>query len=134
MTLSIHFDFGAAHFTSMLHHFFFFTQASQPITTVSELLEAGKEAHEHPTLNLLPEIQTPPPEEPAPTPSELNVPCTENSSPQDAPVLSIDTLTPPPEADPSVREGFVKDPGKSGILCKSIQGFEDCRSICCTAS
>ena len=46
---------------------------------------------------ILPEVQTPPPEETPPTQLEVLVP--EVSPSQEAPVLSIDTLTPPPDAD-----------------------------------
>uniref|UniRef100_A0A3Q1EBY2 Nuclear receptor binding SET domain protein 1b n=1 Tax=Acanthochromis polyacanthus TaxID=80966 RepID=A0A3Q1EBY2_9TELE len=94
-------------------------KASQPVTSVSESSGSDKNAHDHPSLNLLPEIQTPPPEEiVAPTPSELHIPSTENPSPQDAPVLSIDTLTPPPEVEPSLSEGLVKDNGSAPVLEK----------------
>lgn len=89
----------------------------QPVTPVSETQGSEKDAHDQPSLNLLLEIQTPPPEETAATPSELQIARTENSSAQDAPVLSIDTLTPPPEADPSQSEGFVKQPGKAAFFC-----------------
>ncbi|XP_053188161.1 histone-lysine N-methyltransferase, H3 lysine-36 specific, partial [Scomber japonicus] len=90
-------------------------KASQPITSMSEL--PVSDTQHPPSLNLLPEIQTPPPEEiPVTTPAELQIPSTENTSPQDAPVLSIDTLTPPPEAEPSLAEGPVKDDGKAPLL------------------
>lgn len=98
-----------------------FSQPSQPITSMPEPAGSDKDAHDHPSLNLLPEIQTPPPEEIAATkPSELQIPSTENTSPQDAPVLSIDTLTPPPEADPSLSEGLVKETGKAVFVCVSL--------------
>ncbi|XP_033954395.1 uncharacterized protein nsd1b isoform X2 [Pseudochaenichthys georgianus] len=72
---------------------------------------------DHPSLNLPPEIQTPPPEEiPTTTPSELQIPNTENTSSQDAPVLSIDTLTPPPEADHLLSEGLAKGNGSAPVL------------------
>ncbi|XP_010770333.1 microtubule-associated protein futsch-like isoform X7 [Notothenia coriiceps] len=72
---------------------------------------------DHPSLNLPPEIQTPPPEEiPTTTPSALQIPNTENTSTQDAPVLSIDTLTPPPEADHLLSEGLVKGNGSAPVL------------------
>lgn len=90
-----------------------FSQDTQPVTSPSEPPGSDSSAHDHPSLNLLPEIQTPPPEEiAAAMPSELQIPSTENTSPQDAPVLSIDTLTPPPEADPSLSEGLVKGSGE----------------------
>lgn len=98
-----------------------FSQANQPIIPESEPLGLNKDAHDHPSLNLLPEIQTPPPEEIAATPTELQIPCTENTCSQDAPVLSIDTLTPPPEVDPALSAGFVKDPGKAVFLYRSLQ-------------
>lgn len=99
-----------------------FSQVTQPITPVSEPPGSVKDTHDHPSLNLLPEIQTPPPEEiAATTPSELQIPSTENTSPQDAPVLSIDTLTPPPEADPLLSEALVKDTGKTVFVCLSLQ-------------
>ncbi|XP_022618390.1 histone-lysine N-methyltransferase, H3 lysine-36 and H4 lysine-20 specific-like [Seriola dumerili] len=94
-------------------------KAAQPITSMSEPPGSDTNAHDHPSLNLLPEIQTPPPEEiVATTPSELQIPSTENTAPQDAPVLSIDTLTPPPEAEPSLSEGLVKDSGNAPLLEK----------------
>ncbi|XP_041657198.1 histone-lysine N-methyltransferase, H3 lysine-36 specific isoform X2 [Cheilinus undulatus] len=93
-------------------------KATQPVTPTSELPEYEKDTHEHPSLDLIPEIQTPPPEEIAATPSELQIPSTENMSTQEAPVLSIDTLTPPPEADSSTSEGLVKDNGNAPVLGK----------------
>ncbi|XP_023268850.1 uncharacterized protein LOC111659982 [Seriola lalandi dorsalis] len=94
-------------------------KAAQPITSMSEPPGSDTNAHDHPSLNLLPEIQTPPPEEiAATTPSELQIPSTENTAPQDAPVLSIDTLTPPPEAEPLLSEGLVKDSGNAPLLEK----------------
>lgn len=98
------------------NHSVLFPQASQHITSMSEPPGLDANAHDHPSLNLLPEIQTPPPEEvtATTTPSELQMPSTENTPSQDAPVLSIDTLTPPPEAEPSLSEGLVvKDNGES---------------------
>lgn len=90
-----------------------FSQATQLTMSMSKPLVSDNSAHEQPSLSLLPEIQTPPPEEIAETtPSELQIPSSENTSPQDAPVLSIDTLTPPPEADPSLSEGLIKDNGE----------------------
>uniref|UniRef100_A0A3Q1JQ02 Histone-lysine N-methyltransferase, H3 lysine-36 specific n=1 Tax=Anabas testudineus TaxID=64144 RepID=A0A3Q1JQ02_ANATE len=88
-------------------------KATQPITSMSESLGPDKNAHEHPSLNLLPEIQTPPPDDiaAATTPSELQIPSAENASPQNAPVLSIDTLTPPPDIEPSLSESLIKDNG-----------------------
>ncbi|XP_076835587.1 histone-lysine N-methyltransferase, H3 lysine-36 specific [Brachyhypopomus gauderio] len=47
-------------------------------------------------LNLLPEVQTPPPEEISKTPPTIeSIPC------QEGQVMTVDTLTPPPEAVPS---------------------------------
>lgn len=88
-----------------------FSRVVQPVTTTSDLA-LDKDAHQHPSLKFIPEIQTPPPEEITPTQSELKIPSTENS--QDAPVNAVDTLTPPPETDSSLSEGFVKSTGKPG--------------------
>lgn len=94
---------------------------------MSEPLGSDKDTHDHPSLDLLPEIQTPPPEEiAATTPTELQIPSTENSSPQDAPVLSIDTLTPPPEADPSLSDGLVKDTGKALFVFVDLSVHLNC--------
>ncbi|XP_030601999.1 histone-lysine N-methyltransferase, H3 lysine-36 and H4 lysine-20 specific isoform X2 [Archocentrus centrarchus] len=94
-------------------------KASQPISSISQPSHSYKSAHDRPSLNLLPEIQTPPPEEiTAATPSELQIPCTENTSSPDAPVLSIDTLTPPPEAEPSLPESIVRESGSAPVLEK----------------
>ena len=59
---------------------------------------------------ILPEVQTPPPEETPPTPSE--VPGPEDSPSQEVSALSVDTLTPPPDAE-TVRapESSVTDEG-----------------------
>ncbi|KAK0138513.1 Histone-lysine N-methyltransferase, H3 lysine-36 and H4 lysine-20 specific [Merluccius polli] len=66
---------------------------------------------------ILPEIQTPPPEEILPTPSELEVRKTENSPSQEASVLSIDTLTPPPEAETlQSTDSLIKDDGSVSLL------------------
>ncbi|XP_031695506.1 uncharacterized protein LOC116377886 [Anarrhichthys ocellatus] len=78
-------------------------------TAMSEPPGSDSSTQDPPSVNLVPEIQTPPPEEiAATTPPELQIPSTENTSPQDAPVLSVDTLTPPPESDLSLSEGIVK--------------------------
>lgn len=88
-----------------------FPQAVQPVTATSDPLALDKDTREHPSLKFIPEIQTPPPEEMAPAQSELKIPSAENS--QDAPVDTVDTLTPPPETDSSSPpEGFIKNPGK----------------------
>lgn len=86
-------------------------QAAQPVTTASDLLALDKDTHEHPSLKFIPEIQTPPPEEMTPPQPELKIPSTENS--RDAPVETVDTLTPPPETDSSLSEGFVKNAGEA---------------------
>lgn len=90
-----------------------FCQVAQPVTnaTTSDLLPVDKDTLQHPSLKFLPEIQTPPPEEAPPSQPELKIPSAENS--QDAPVDTVDTLTPPPETDSSLSEGFVKDTGKA---------------------
>ncbi|XP_068457235.1 uncharacterized protein nsd1b [Clinocottus analis] len=92
---------------------------TQPILAMPEPAESDNSAHDQPSVNLLPEIQTPPPEEiAATTPSELQIPSTENASRPDAPVLSVDTLTPPPESDLSLSEGLVKATGDVPVLEK----------------
>lgn len=105
---------------------------------MSEPPGPDKNAHEHPSLNLLPEIQTPPPDDiaAAPTPSELQIPSTENTPPQDAPVLSIDTLTPPPDVEPLLSEGVVKHNGEAmfGCLLENIYGQDNCRLIFCRST
>lgn len=103
-----------------------FSQATQPINTTADPPLSDKDAHDndahdHPALDLLPEIQTPPPEEVTlTTASEVQVSSTESSSSQ-APVLSIDTLTPPPEVEPSLStertETLVKDEGEALFVC-----------------
>lgn len=85
-----------------------FSQVVPPVSTTSDLA-LDKDAHQHPSLKFVPEIQTPPPEDVAPTQSELKIPSVENS--HDAPVGAVDTLTPPPETDSSLSEGFVKTTG-----------------------
>lgn len=85
-------------------------QVVPPVGTTSDL--ALDKEHQHPSLKFLPEIQTPPPEESTPSQSELKMPCAENS--QDAPGSAVDTLTPPPETDSSLCEGFVKTTGEPG--------------------
>lgn len=86
---------------------------------MSEPLGSDTNARDQPSS--LPEIQTPPPDDPgATTPSELQLPSTENTSSQDAPVLSIDTLTPPPEAEASPSEGLVKDDGEEVNLYQHL--------------
>lgn len=88
-----------------------FSQVNQPVSAASDLA-LDKDAHQHPSLKFIPEIQTPPPEEIPAAQSDLKIPSTENS--QDAAVNAVDTLTPPPETDSSLSEGFVKNAGKPG--------------------
>ncbi|XP_069565693.1 histone-lysine N-methyltransferase, H3 lysine-36 specific isoform X2 [Brachyistius frenatus] len=90
-------------------------KATQPVTSMSE----PSDENQHPPISLLPEIQTPPPEEvPTAMPAELQIPTADSMPTQDAPVLSIDTLTPPPEAEPSLSEGLVKDNRSAPVLMK----------------
>ncbi|XP_034033776.1 LOW QUALITY PROTEIN: histone-lysine N-methyltransferase, H3 lysine-36 and H4 lysine-20 specific-like [Thalassophryne amazonica] len=93
-------------------------QVPQSIMPTSDLPEPENSVHDHTSLNLLPEIQTPPPDDITETikPSELQISTTENTTSQDAPVLSIDTLTPPPEVEPLLSEGLVKDSGNVPLL------------------
>ncbi|KAM6907189.1 uncharacterized protein nsd1b [Xenentodon cancila] len=92
---------------------------TQPITSVSEDLGSDKNASDHPSTALTPEIQTPPPEEVATaTPSEIQIPRTESACPPDTPALSIDTLTPPPEVEPLLPEDLVKVNGRAPVLEK----------------
>lgn len=108
-------------------------QATQPITSMSETSESDKSSlptHDHASLNLLPEVQTPPPEEVTATvPTELQIPSPENTPPPDAPVLSIDTLTPPPEAEPSLPEGLVSSSGRAAFKsCLHSETHSFCQS------
>lgn len=105
---------------------FFYFQDSEASTSVpvetngtNVPMETHQTTHEFQTLNLVPEIQTPPPEETSATVTpELQIPNTEDTCPRETPVLSIDTLTPPPEAEPSLSEGVVKDNGNIEVhLC-----------------
>lgn len=91
-----------------------FPQETLPVIPETEPLSPlDKVAIEEPSLSLLPEIQTPPPEEVATAPSELQLPSTENANAQEAAILSIETLTPPPDVDPAALGGLVKVPGKA---------------------
>ncbi|XP_061608937.1 uncharacterized protein nsd1b isoform X2 [Phyllopteryx taeniolatus] len=72
------------------------TMDNQTLSSQPPILD--KNALEPPSLNALPEMQTPPPEEITLT-TEFQIPSAENPSPQEAQALSIDTLTPPPEAE-----------------------------------
>ncbi|CAB1316487.1 unnamed protein product, partial [Coregonus sp. 'balchen'] len=71
-------------------------------------LPSGKTTHDHAPLNPLPEIQTLPPDEPSKTPTGQAPPPIENTPPQDAPILSIDTLIPPPSL---LSDGLTKNVG-----------------------
>ncbi|KAJ0004066.1 hypothetical protein NQD34_010280 [Periophthalmus magnuspinnatus] len=66
--------------------------------------------------NVFPEMQTPPPEEPSRT--SPPTPCPENSTSQSAPLISVDTLTPPPETEPALTETPVKDSEGCSVLEK----------------
>lgn len=79
-----------------------FFQVAQSNSNKPDPLPSEKNTHDHAPLNPLPEIQSLPPEEPSKTPNGQAPPLIENTPPQDAPILSIDTLTLPPEADPSM--------------------------------
>ncbi|XP_077596420.1 uncharacterized protein nsd1b [Stigmatopora nigra] len=74
-----------------------------------------KTALEAPSLNALPEMQTPPPEEMTLT-TQLQIPSAVNPSPQKAQALSIDTLTPPPETE--VEPPPIEDDGPASSLQK----------------
>ncbi|KAM9788550.1 uncharacterized protein nsd1b [Neosynchiropus ocellatus] len=79
-----------------------------PVPAVSKPEALEKSVEE--SLGLLPEIQTPPPEEnSAPSSSAIQIPRLEGPLTQESPVLSIDTLTPPPEAEPALPDVPVKD-------------------------
>ncbi|XP_047235146.1 histone-lysine N-methyltransferase, H3 lysine-36 specific isoform X2 [Girardinichthys multiradiatus] len=94
-------------------------KANESVTSLSELSQLDKNIPDSSSSSLLPEILTPPPEEFAPrTPSELQIPKAEHLSTQEIPVLSIDSLTPPPEAEPLLSEGLVKDNKVAPVLEK----------------
>ncbi|MED6294269.1 hypothetical protein CHARACLAT_019420, partial [Characodon lateralis] len=94
-------------------------KANESVTSLSELSQLDKNIPDSSSSSLLPEILTPPPEEFAPrTPSELQIPKAEHRSTQEIPVLSIDSLTPPPEAEPLLSEGLVKDNKVAPVLEK----------------
>ncbi|RVE64229.1 hypothetical protein OJAV_G00144460 [Oryzias javanicus] len=81
-----------------------------PFTSAPELLDSDNNASDPPPSTVLPEIQTPPPEEiPAATPPELPIPDNQHTCPQVTPVLSTDTLTPPPDVEPLLSEVIPKD-------------------------
>nr|XP_057942886.1 histone-lysine N-methyltransferase, H3 lysine-36 specific isoform X2 [Doryrhamphus excisus] len=95
------------------------TMTNQALSPTSKTSALAKNALDSPSLNALPEIQTPPPEEITLT-TELQIPRAENSSPREAQVLSIDTLTPPPEteAEPLQSTDPVKDYTHGALLQK----------------
>ncbi|KAM4547278.1 uncharacterized protein nsd1b isoform 2-T3 [Fundulus diaphanus] len=94
-------------------------KANDSVTSLTELPELDKNLPDSSSSSLLPEILTPPPEEPAPTtPSEVHIPKAENPPTQEMPVLSVDSLTPPPEAEPSLTAGLVKDNKVAPVLEK----------------
>lgn len=96
-----------------------FFQVAQSNSNKPDPLPSGKTTHDHAPLNPLPEIQTLPPDEPSKTPTGQAPPPIENTPPQDAPILSIDTLTPPPEADPSLlSDGLTKNVGEKLFIYK----------------
>ncbi|XP_053704100.1 histone-lysine N-methyltransferase, H3 lysine-36 specific [Synchiropus splendidus] len=79
-----------------------------PVPAVSKPEALEKNGEE--SLSLPPEIQTPPPEENSATSSTaMQIPRLEGPLTQESPVLSIDTLTPPPEAEPTLADVPVKD-------------------------
>uniref|UniRef100_A0A3P9IB78 Histone-lysine N-methyltransferase, H3 lysine-36 specific n=2 Tax=Oryzias latipes TaxID=8090 RepID=A0A3P9IB78_ORYLA len=81
-----------------------------PVTSAPEPLDSDNNTSDHPPSTVLPEIQTPPPEEiAATTPPELQIPSSQHTKPRDTPVLSTDTLTPPPEVEPLLSEVLPKD-------------------------
>uniref|UniRef100_A0A1A7YAR4 Histone-lysine N-methyltransferase, H3 lysine-36 specific n=2 Tax=Iconisemion striatum TaxID=60296 RepID=A0A1A7YAR4_9TELE len=94
-------------------------KATEPITSMSELPELDQNEHECSSSTLPPEILTPPPEEfTSMTTSELHTPRSEHASIQDPPMLSMNTLTPPPEAEHSPSEGLTKDKDGAPVLEK----------------
>ncbi|XP_054611427.1 uncharacterized protein nsd1b isoform X2 [Dunckerocampus dactyliophorus] len=97
------------------------TMTNQALSLTSKTSALDKNALDPASLNALPEIQTPPPEEITLT-TELQIPRAENSSPREAQVLSIDTLTPPPEAEaeplPSAGPGPAKHYTHGALLQK----------------
>ncbi|XP_037835007.1 histone-lysine N-methyltransferase, H3 lysine-36 specific isoform X2 [Kryptolebias marmoratus] len=85
-------------------------KAAGHVTAMSEVSGSDQNQHDHTPAAILPEILTPPPEETVQTiPAGLQSPKTELPSTQDPPILSMSTLTPPPEADPPPSEGLAKD-------------------------
>ncbi|XP_043997467.1 uncharacterized protein nsd1b [Gambusia affinis] len=96
-----------------------FGKANQSVAALCELSDLEKNMADSSSSSLLPEILTPPPEELAPaTPVETQIPKAEPPSTQELPVLSIDSLTPPPEAEPSLSDGLVKGNKVSPVLEK----------------
>ncbi|XP_015251555.1 PREDICTED: histone-lysine N-methyltransferase, H3 lysine-36 and H4 lysine-20 specific isoform X3 [Cyprinodon variegatus] len=85
-------------------------KANESVVFVPELSNLDKNIPDNSSSSLLPEILTPPPEEFIPTePSELQIQKAEHPPIQEIPVLSIDSLTPPPEVEPLQSEGIVKN-------------------------
>ncbi|KAF7206162.1 histone-lysine N-methyltransferase, H3 lysine-36 specific isoform X1 [Nothobranchius furzeri] len=94
-------------------------KTTEPITSMSELSELDQNEHERSSSTLPLEILTPPPEEiTSVTTSELHIPRSEHASIQDLPMLSMNTLTPPPEAKHSPSEGLTKDKDGTPVLEK----------------
>ncbi|CDQ68141.1 unnamed protein product [Oncorhynchus mykiss] len=91
-------------------------------------LPSGKTTHDHALLNPLPEIQTLPPDEPSKTPTGQAPPPIENTPPQDAPILSIDTLTPPPEGDSSLLSDVLTKNVGEKLYIKCILWL-DCKQL-----
>ncbi|XP_057676833.1 uncharacterized protein nsd1b isoform X2 [Corythoichthys intestinalis] len=85
----------------------------QALSSQAPILD--KTALELPSLNALPEMQTPPPEEITLT-TELQIPSAVNPSPQETQALSIDTLTPPPETE--AEPPLIEDDGNAALLQK----------------
>ncbi|XP_037544178.1 uncharacterized protein LOC119420823, partial [Nematolebias whitei] len=84
-------------------------KATEHVTSMSEVPGSDQNDQDHAASTILPEILTPPPEEfVLTTPPELQIPKAELPSSQDPPMLSMNTLTPPPEAD-SPAESLVTD-------------------------
>ncbi|XP_032432778.1 histone-lysine N-methyltransferase, H3 lysine-36 and H4 lysine-20 specific isoform X3 [Xiphophorus hellerii] len=96
-----------------------FGKANESVAALCELSDLEKNLADSSSSSLLPEILTPPPEELAPaTPAETQIPKAEPPSTQELPVLSIDSLTPPPEVEPSLSDGLVKGNKVSPVLEK----------------
>lgn len=99
---------------------------------MSEVSGSDQNDQDHTPSTILPEMLTPPPEEfVQTTPPELQIPKAELPSPQDPPMLSMNTLTPPPEVDPSPAESLVTDNSKTAVPLWStaFRITEDFRSL-----